>query len=176
MPENKSKKQTDLWKRHDASTRLKLANSVVKGSCRSSWLLARSLFLHVWTKLKEVGGGCFKMVVGLLSPQLSRFFHTVTVFDSPALSNNCHKSLIIHYRFFFCINISAVTDVNSRLGSLCHRLTASPKLISSLFFFFYSSVYQLTAFPYSFFCCSLWFAFAWIHYNKKHWVLSCYTA
>ena len=63
-----------------------------------SW--RRSLFLHIWTKLKEVGAAAFKMVVGLLSPQLSRFFHTVTVFDSPALQNNCHKRLIIHYRFF----------------------------------------------------------------------------
>ena len=97
------------------------------------------------------------MVVGLLSSQLSGFFHTVTVFDSPALSNNWHKRLIIHYRFFFCINISSVTDVNSRLRSLCHRLTASPKFMSSCFFF-YSSVNQLTSFPYSFFsvhCVSL---------------------
>ena len=63
-----------------------------------SW--RRSLFLHIWTKLKEVGAAAFKMVVGLLSPQLSRFFHTGIVFDSPALSNNCHKHLIIHYCFF----------------------------------------------------------------------------
>ena len=89
------------------------------------------------------------MVVGLLSPQLSRFFHTGTVFDSPALPNNWHKRLIIHYRFFFCINISSVTDVNASLGYLCHRLTASPKFISSLLL--YTSVNQLTSFPDSFF-------------------------
>ena len=49
---------------------------------------------------RRLGAGAFKMVVRLLPPQLSRFFHTVTVFDSPALPNNCHKRLIIHYRFF----------------------------------------------------------------------------
>ena len=89
----------------------------------------------------------FKMVVGLLSPQIFRFSHTVTVFDSPALPNNCHKRLIIHYRFFW-INISSVTDVNASLGCLCHRLTASPKFISSLLL--YTSVNQLTSFPDSF--------------------------
>ena len=91
------------------------------------------------------------MVVGLLSPQLSRFFHTGTVFDSPALPNNCHKHLIIRYSFFFfCINILSVPDVNASLGYLCRRLTASPKLISSVFF---TLVNQLTSFPYSFFHC-----------------------
>ena len=97
-----------------------------------------------WRKL---GAAAFKMVVGLRSPQLSRFFHTGTVFDSPALQNNCHKRLIIHYRFF-CINISSVTDVNASLGYLCHRLTASPKFISSLLL--HTSVNQLTSFPFSF--------------------------
>ena len=50
-----------------------------------------------WTRL---GAAAFKMVVGLLPPQLSRFFHTGIVFDTPALPNNCHKHLIIHYCFF----------------------------------------------------------------------------
>ena len=102
------------------------------------------------------------MVVGLLSPQLSCFFHTGTVFDSPALSNNWHKRLIIHYRFFFfCINISSVTDVNSRLRSLCHRLTASPKFMSSCFFLLFSLPIDFISLFFLF--CSLCFAFAWIH-------------
>ena len=48
--------------------------------------------------------------------------------------------------------------VNASLGYLCHRLTASPKLISSVFF---TIVIQLTSFPYSFFF--IVFRFAWIH-------------
>ena len=97
--------------------------------------LERSHFLHIWTKLKEVGDGrAFKMVVGLLSPQLSRFFHTGTVFDLPALPNNCHQHHITHYCFFFCINISSANDVNASLGNrLYHRLTARPKFISFFF-------------------------------------------
>ena len=48
--------------------------------------------------------------------------------------------------------------VNASLGYLCHRLTASPKLISSVFF---TIVIQLTSFPYSFFF--IVFRFAWIY-------------
>ena len=154
-----------------------------------SW--RRSVFLQIYEpNWRRLGAAAFKMVVGLLymSPQLSRFFHTGTVFDSPALPNNCHKRLIIHYCLFvclfFCINISSVTDVNSRLGSLCHRLTASPKFISSFFFFINSSVYQfsqLTSFLSSSFFLFIVFRFRLdscqlFNYNKKHWVLSCYTA
>ena len=52
------------------------------------------------------------------------------------------------------MNISSVTDVNACLGYLCSRLTASPKLISSIFFTLFN---QMTSFPYSFFvhCVSL---------------------
>ena len=136
-----------------------------------SW--RRSVFLQIYEpNWRRLGAAAFKMVVGLLymSPQLSRFFHTGTVFDSPALPNNCHKRLIIHYCLFvclfFCINISSVTDVNSRLGSLCHRLTASPKFISSFFFLlilqFTNSANWLHFFLLLFFC-SLCFVFAWIH-------------
>ena len=113
-----------------------------------------------WTRL---GAAAFKMVVGLLSPQLSRFFHTVTVFDSPALPNNCHKRLIIHYClfcFFFVQKIKSVTDVNSTLGSLCHRLTASSKFISSFCFTLQLTNWLHFLIP---FFCSLCFAFAWIH-------------
>ena len=121
-----------------------------------SW--RRSLFLHIWTKLKEVGAAAFKMVVGLLCPQLSRFFHTVTAFDSPALSNNCHKRLIIHYRFFvlfffFVQKIKSVTDVNSRLGSMCLWLTASPKFIGSFFFFLFSLPIDFISFFFFFVHC-----------------------
>ena len=108
--------------------------------------MARSLFLHILTRLKEGGAAAFKVVVGLLSPQLSPFFHTGTMFDAPALPKNWHQHLIIHY-CVFCINISSVPDVNASLGYLCHRLTASPKFISSVFF---TLVNQLTSFPYSF--------------------------
>ena len=131
-----------------------------------SW--RRSVFLQIYEpNWRRLGAAAFKMVVGLLymSPQLSRFFHTGTVFDSPALPNNCHKRLIIHYCLFvclfFCINISSVTDVNSRLRSLCHRLTASPKFMSSCFFLLFSLPIDFISLFFLF--CSLCFAFAWIH-------------
>ena len=112
---------------------------VVMGSWR------RSLFLQIYEpNWRRLGAAAFKMVVGLLSPQLSRFFQTVTVFDSPALPNNCHKRLIIHYRFFVLFflvqKIKSVMDVNSRLESLCLWLTASSKFIS----FFFLSTLQFT--------------------------------
>ena len=78
---------------------LESVNYGVMGSWTDHFLVARmSQIQGSWGSLllKDL-----QMVVGLLSPQLSNFSCTETVFDSPTLPNNCHKRLIIHYCLFF---------------------------------------------------------------------------
>ena len=99
-----------------------------------------------WRKMETAA---FKMVVGLLSLQIFRFSHTVTVFDSPALPNNCHKRLIIHYRFFlykyfisyWCERQLGIpvpsTDCKSKIHQFCFIVHFSlPIDFFSWFFFF----------------------------------------